>query len=89
MKTEKGVEKKAIELAEKFKKHGYPFAAGSGFMTGTIDEESKYRHGCEIAVLHCELVIEWLISDDDWELEIAFWKNVKTLLEVMSKGNIA
>jgi hypothetical protein len=80
------VKQKAIDLAERFNKHGYPFASGSGFMTGQLDAKEQYRSACRISVTFCEIYIEELILDDAFKLEIDFWKDVKIELEEMIKS---
>jgi hypothetical protein len=75
----------ANNLAEKFKPHAYPFAGGSGFMTGETDEESQYQNACLIAALHAELTHQYLIEDDGFPMEIQFWKDVENELKLMSK----
>lgn len=40
---------KAEELLNKFIPHGYPFSAGSGYMTGDIDKDGQKRHAKELA----------------------------------------
>ena len=84
--NKKTVKQKAIDLAERFNKYGYPFASGSGFMTGELDAKIQHRSACEIAVTHCEIYIEELVLDDAFEPEIDFWKDVKIELEEMSKS---
>jgi hypothetical protein len=79
------VKQMAIDLADKFKPHAYPFAGGSGFMTGEIDEDSQYKSACLIAALHAELTHQYLVEDDGFPLEIIFWKEVEVELKSMAK----
>lgn len=75
---------KAKELIDKYIPHAYPFSAGSGYLTGDIDEDGRLRHAKELAtILVDEILLQYttlnseLINGLYRSEKVVFWQQVK------------
>jgi hypothetical protein len=66
------MEDEAKKLVDKFLKYGYPFSGGSGFMTGTLDEDGQYNSAIEITLTHIDIVLEDVV-----EYNTAYWSGLR------------
>lgn len=70
MKTE--IEK-AHQLIEKFIPHAYPFSAGSGYLTGDIDEGAKRKHVKELATICVDEILSLYDKDYQDQRDKTYW----------------
>lgn len=83
---------KAQELLIKFLPHAYPFSAGSGYLTGDIDENAQKKHAKELAIICVDEIMKsepfkpysgayYEIISDRTDEVMKYWDNVKTVLQ--------
>lgn len=75
---------KAEQLLNKFLPHAYPFSAGSGFMTGDIDEEGQKRHAKELATICVDEMLDLYDRDYQDKQDKTYWHPYDFWLQVKS-----